>query len=62
MTQLEISKEESVLLVELLENGVSSMHSEIMHTSSFDYKERLKAKRDTLSHILDTLKGAELTN
>ena len=59
MTHIEITHEESVLLKELLENKVASMHTEIMHTSSFDYKETLKAKRDSLNRILGSLKEAE---
>ena len=32
------------------------MHTEIMHASSFDYKEGLKVKRDSLNRILSSLK------
>ena len=36
MTQIEFSGEEAVLLRALLEYGLTSIHTEIMHTSSFD--------------------------
>ena len=61
MTRIEITDKESELLKELLENRVTNMHSEIMHTSSFDYKENLKEKRDSLNRILRSLKEAEPT-
>lgn len=54
MIKITFTDEERTLLVELLENDVSNMH-----TSSFEYKESLKAKRDAVKGILLSVKEQE---
>jgi len=59
MIQIEFTDQQRVVLSEFLESGLTNMHSEIMHTSSLDYKNELKEKRDLLNDILQSLKQTD---
>ncbi len=55
MARIELTDEESAALREVLQSTISDLHSEIIHTDSFDYRERLKHEREVLSAILKRL-------
>ena len=55
MPTLELSKDESEVLVELLQTEISDLGTEIGHTDSLDYRNGLRAKKATAETILDRL-------
>ncbi len=59
MIQIEYTDQQQMVLSEFLESGLTNMHSEIMHTSSLEYKNDLKEKRDLLNDILQSLKQTD---
>ena len=57
MTKLELTDEESQVLVETLELSVMDLQSEVTHTDSYDFKEQLKRKRAVLDRVLGKARG-----
>ena len=57
MISLELSEEEQQTLIIVLEESISDLRGEIVHTERMDFKEDLKRKRTTLAHVLQMLKG-----
>jgi hypothetical protein len=49
MINLELSKEEQQTLITVLEESISDLRREIVHTERMDFKEELKRKKTTLS-------------
>ncbi len=59
MARLELSEEEVRTLVQVLDYALSELRMEIADTDRKDFRERLKAEKQTLSAILERLRGAE---
>ncbi len=59
MAQLELSEEETRTLVQVLDYVLSELRMEIADTDRKDFREGLKAQKQTLSAILHRLKEAE---
>ena len=57
MINLELSVEEQQILIIVLEESISDLRGEIVHTERMDFKEDLKRKRTILAHVLQMLKG-----
>ena len=57
MISLELSEEERQTLILVLEESISDLRGEIVHTERMDFKEDLKRKRTILAHVLQMLKG-----
>ena len=57
MINLELSEEEQQTLIIVLEENISDLRGEIVHTERLDFKEDLKRKRTILARVLQTLKG-----
>lgn len=57
MINLELSEEEQQTLITVLEESISDLRREIVHTERMDFKEDLKRKKTTLVHVLEMLKG-----
>lgn len=55
MITIELSPDEQAALIEMLETCITDMHSEIRRTSSHDYKEDLKKRRDILVKLYNQL-------
>lgn len=56
MINLELSEEEQQTLISVLEESISDLRREIVHTERMDFKEDLKRKKTILFHVLETLK------
>ncbi|WP_025321837.1 hypothetical protein [Deferrisoma camini] len=59
MARLELSEEEVRTLVQVLDYALSELRMEIADTDRKDFREGLKAEKQTLSAILERLRGAE---
>lgn len=57
-TRLELTSEEATELDDLLEGAVSDLSMEIANTDSYDYRNKLKQRRDTLAAIRRKLQAA----
>jgi hypothetical protein len=57
MITLELTPEELKVLEETLERSASDLAMEIGHTDSHDFKERLKARKAALDHLLHKIQG-----
>ena len=55
---LELSEVQTSTLSETLESVLSDLSYEIANTDRQDFRERLKARRDVLKGVLETLKVA----
>ena len=55
MATLEINDEESAMLRDVLESYLSTLHDEIAHTDSRDFKERLKKVETFLKDLVGRL-------
>jgi len=51
MCQIELSNEEQVLLNEILESSLATLETEIRHSAHFEFRERLKQRRELLRNI-----------
>jgi len=51
--QLNLTLEEVETLQKILENHLSDLRGEIVHTDRMAYREKLKAERQVIEHILD---------
>jgi len=58
MIHLDLDATERSTLMETLESYLSDLSYEIADTDSFDYREKLKAKRTVLNKILQAVKLA----
>ena len=58
MPNIELTDDENKTLSALLESAVSDLGYEIADTDNFDYRNGLKAKKETVSAILERLKQA----
>lgn len=57
MIHLDLTTEEKRILIDVLESTLSDMRMEIADTDSVtDFKEALKAKKEVVTKILDTLR------
>ena len=57
MIQLDVGKQEVLILIETLETDVSDLRMEIADTDSMDYREMLKDKKEALKRILESLRS-----
>jgi len=48
MIHLEITPDEREILLELLQNCLSDLHTEITHTDNYGYREMLKSRKAVL--------------
>jgi hypothetical protein len=55
MRQLQLSREEVLLLREVLEGYLGDIRAEVHHTDTFEYREALKHREDTLKKLLQQL-------
>ena len=56
--QLDLTDDEAVALRELLDQHLSSMHSEISHTDNPEFRAQLNSRRDVLRGLRARLGGA----
>jgi len=59
MARLELSEEEVRTLAQVLDYALSELRMEIADTDRKDFREGLKAQKQTLASILDRLRGSE---
>jgi hypothetical protein len=57
MLQIHLSTEEALLLREILESYLGDLRGEVHHTDSFEYRDALKHKEDTLKKLLQQLQS-----
>ena len=57
MVSLDLTREEQEILIKYIESDVNDLHSEIAHTSSHDFKEDLKIRREVLRKVLEQLQA-----
>ena len=57
MIQLDVGKQELLILIETLESDVSDLRMEIAATDSMDYREILKDKKEALKRVLESLRS-----
>ena len=58
MVHLDLSAEEARLLREFLESALSNLSYEISDTATKDFRDALKAKRDVLARVKESLESA----
>jgi hypothetical protein len=58
MIHLDLKYEERQALVEVLENEISELSSEIFHTERLEYKSMLKSRKKLLMEMLEHLRTA----
>jgi hypothetical protein len=58
MIHLDLKYEERQALVEVLENEISELSSEIFHTKRLEYKSMLKSRKKLLMEMLEHLRTA----
>ncbi|HET6569028.1 MAG TPA: hypothetical protein VFG50_13770 [Rhodothermales bacterium] len=56
MIQLDLNPSEQAVLIDVLENYLSDLHTEISHTDSHDYRDRLKERQHAVSKALEGLR------
>ena len=61
MINLELSEEEQQTLISVLEESISDLRREIVHTERLNFKEDLRQKKTNLVHVLEMLKGMAAT-
>ncbi len=59
MVEIHITPDQLGFLLEILERELRGLRSEIHHTDSRDYRERLLARRKTLEDLLAVLREHE---
>jgi hypothetical protein len=57
MISLDLSAEEREILQQVLETEFSDLRMEIAGTDSFDYRERLKRRKEVLRKVLDAVQA-----
>jgi len=55
MATIRLNNEKSDLLKQVLEGSLSELHMEIAHTDSWEYREMLKQREESLNEILHEL-------
>lgn len=58
MVQLDLSEEDSHVLLSVLESYVSDLRMEIADTDSFDFREGLKGRKAVLNKVIEALRLA----
>lgn len=58
--QLTLSSTEAEALRELLESEIPELRSEIRHTDTYSYRDRLRERERVLLHLLDQLRTVEV--
>jgi hypothetical protein len=59
MIHLDLTSEETQVLVEMLDSCISDLRMEIMDTDSLSYKQMLKSRERVMKKILVTLQQAQ---
>ncbi|NOY46416.1 MAG: hypothetical protein GXP50_13345 [Deltaproteobacteria bacterium] len=59
MVRVELSEEEARTLAQVLDYALSELRMEIADTDRKDFREGLKAQKQTLAAILHRLRGSE---
>ena len=57
MNTIHIRDQEQQLLIDLLEREILSLHQEIMHTDTYDYRQFLKDRERSLNDLLHNLQA-----
>jgi hypothetical protein len=57
MSAIHVSDREQQLLIDLLEREILSLHKEIMHTDTYDYRQFLKERERSLKDLLHNLQA-----
>jgi len=52
---LELNQSQATVLAEVLESYLGDLSTEIAHTDSYEYRQGLKERRETLAGILESL-------
>lgn len=60
MAQIDLTPEETELLVDVVRGSLSELRMEIGHTDSVDFREVLKLRKEMLLRILGALGAEEL--
>jgi len=55
MFTLQLNEEEKAILLQMLENCINDLHSEIINTDNVDYKTMLKGRKAVLVKLFETL-------
>jgi hypothetical protein len=55
MYTLNLTQEQQEMLIELLECSLSEIHSEIVHTDNWCFKDILKHRKQVMQELLQTL-------
>lgn len=59
MIQLDLTKEEKDILLDILENDLSDLRMEIADTDNMDFRETLKKQKEVLKKVLEMLQKAD---
>jgi hypothetical protein len=59
MNQLCLTPEECSVLEDIIQCYLEELHSEIIHTASFDYKDELKHRKQVLLDVISRMKLLE---
>ncbi len=59
MLRLDLTVEERDTLLRVLENVVSDLRMEIANTDALDYREMLRARKETVNRLLEALRAVE---
>jgi hypothetical protein len=54
--ELNLSEDEQNIIIDILENTISDLSMEITNTDKFDYREKLRLKRNALQKLLKVFK------
>ena len=57
-TSLDLTQEDVALLREVLKHYLDELHSEIVHTENFEFREGLQERQRRLQDLLERLGGA----
>ena len=55
MTRIELTRDDALILHEILEHRLENLRMEISHTDQLDYRTVLKRTKATLEHVLAQL-------
>lgn len=55
MTNLTLSKEETIILANVIECCISELRGEIVHTDNWEFKAELKQRKETLRSLLERM-------
>lgn len=57
MIQLDFTREEGEILLEILETELSDLRMEIANTDSLDFREMLKQRKEVVKKVITALRG-----